>query len=76
MEIAKIFSNGKSQAVRLPKEYRFSGSEVYVQKVGDAVLLFPKDKVWEIFMEGLNSFSNDYLSKGRTRDEDRPREPL
>ena len=76
MEVAKIFANGKSQAVRLPKEYRFSGTEVYAQKVGDAVLLLPKDKIWETFMEGLNSFSSDYLAEGRTKDNDTPREPL
>ena len=43
METAKLFVNGKSQAVRLPKEYRFLGKEVGIKKVGDIVLLFPKD---------------------------------
>ena len=76
MEVAKIFANGKSQAVRLPKECRFSGNEVYAQKVGDAVLLIPKDKIWEVFMEGLNSFSSDYLSEGRAQNDDQPRESL
>ena len=76
MEIAKIFANGKSQAVRLPKECRFSGNEVYAQKMGDAVLLLPKDKVWETFMKGLDSFSSDYLAKGRAQNSDAPREPL
>lgn len=42
MQTAKIFMNGKSQAVRLPKEFRFEGDEVIVKKVGDAVMLFPK----------------------------------
>ena len=76
MEVAKIFANGKSQAVRLPKECRFSGNEVYAQKMGDAVLLLPKDKVWETFMEGLRGFSSDYLAEGRSQDIETPRESL
>ena len=76
MEIAKIFTNGKSQAVRLPKECRFSGSEVYAQKMGDTVLLLPKDKIWETFMEGLSGFTGDYLTDGRLQEIQEPRESL
>jgi len=52
METAKLFINDESQAVRLPKEYRFSGNEVGIKKVGEIVLLFPKDNVWENFING------------------------
>ena len=38
---AKVFKHGRSQAVRLPKEFRFEGSEVRVTKVGDRVILEP-----------------------------------
>ena len=65
METAKIFENGRSQAVRLPKEFRFVGDEVFVQKLGHAVMLYPKDAAWEIFVNGLNSFSEDFLADGR-----------
>lgn len=41
MQTAKLFANGKSQAVRLPKEFRFKGNEVVVKRLGNAVLLFP-----------------------------------
>ncbi len=41
MQTAKLFANGKSQAVRLPKEFRFEGNEVIVKRLGNAVLLFP-----------------------------------
>jgi antitoxin VapB len=41
MQTAKLFANGKSQAVRLPKEFRFEGNEVVVKRLGSAVLLFP-----------------------------------
>ena len=50
METAKLFMNGQSQAVRLPKEYRFSGDEVGIKKIGDLVLLFQKDSMWESFL--------------------------
>jgi antitoxin VapB len=49
MLTAKLFTNGKSQAVRLPKEYRFAGNEVGVARVGEMVVLYPKEKAWEIF---------------------------
>ena len=68
METAKLFENGKSQAVRLPKKCRFEGSEVFVRKVGSAVILFPKQQSWEIFLNGLNSFTDDIYSDGRAQE--------
>ncbi len=65
MEVAKIFENGRSQAVRLPKQFRFSGEEVFVQKLGGAVLLVPKESVWQTFLNSLNSFTDDFFEDGR-----------
>ena len=65
METAKLFQNGQSQAVRLPKECRFSDDEVYIKKIGHSVILFPKDRVWELFLQGLNGFTEDFLPNGR-----------
>ena len=59
METAKIFENGRSQAVRLPKKFRFNTDEVIVQQLGDAVILVPKESMWQTFMDGLNSFTDD-----------------
>ena len=73
---AKLFINGRSQAVRLPKDFRFSGEEVYVKKVGNAVMLYPKDEVWETFLNGLNSFSDDIFIDGREQGIQMPREIL
>ena len=53
METAKIFENGRSQAVRLPKKFRFNVEEVVVQQLGDAVILVPKEALWKTFVEGL-----------------------
>lgn len=54
METAKLFVNGRSQAVRLPKDYRFSGTEVYVKKMAGGVLLLPKDRsIWDVWEKNL-----------------------
>lgn len=65
MEVAKIFENGRSQAVRLPKKFRFSAEEVFVQKLGGAVLLVPKEAAWQTFLNSLNSFTDDFFEDGR-----------
>ena len=76
LKTARLFLNGRSQAVRLPKEYQFSGEDVYIQKVGEAVILFPVDKEWEVFMHGLNNFSDDFMSEGRAQEKDQKREKI
>lgn len=79
MQTAKLFVNGSSQAVRLPKEFRFMGNEVYAQKVGETVILVPKDKVWETFIEGIKGFTDDYfeaVESGRTDEIQSERETL
>ena len=65
MKTAKIFVNGSSQAVRLPKEYRFQGNEVGIKKIGNTVVLFPLEQAWDTFLEGLNSFTGDFFEEGR-----------
>jgi antitoxin VapB len=74
MNTAKLFMNGRSQAVRLPKDCQFSGSDVIVQKHGDAVILIPHDKAWETFLHGLNSFSDDFMQDGRDQGTDQERD--
>lgn len=67
---AKIFENGRSQAVRLPKEYRFDCDEVYINKIGDVVMLIPENKdEWKNLKEAIEMFSEDFM-------EDRYRELL
>ena len=56
MDTAKLFMTGRSQAVRLPKEYRFEGNEVLIKRVGDAVVLLPRTRSWDTLIEGLNRF--------------------
>lgn len=56
MDTAKLFSSGRSQAVRLPKTYRFEGSEVLVKHFGNGVLLLPIEAPWQVMREALDEF--------------------
>ena len=76
METAKIFENGRSQAVRLPKKYRFNSDEVYIQRLGEVVMLVPKEAAWQTFLNGLDSFTDDYLNDGREAEVSDLREKL
>lgn len=75
MESAKLFKNGRSQAVRLPKEFRFEGDEVYIKKLGDVVILSPKENPWGPMLESLDEFSYDFLEE-REQGERQVREDL
>jgi antitoxin VapB len=63
MNTAKIFQNGRSQAVRLPKEFQFDTDEVYVNKVGEMLILFPRDKGWEVLAQSLEHFTDDFMER-------------
>lgn len=76
MTIAKLFANGQSQAVRLPKECRFSGDEVLINKIGDIVLLMPKNNHWAGFLSSLNLFTADFMQDGRAQEASQERETL
>ena len=76
METAKVFENGRSQAIRLPKKFRFTGDEVVVQRLGHAVILVPKEEAWQTFMDGINSFTEDIFEDGRSQDVPTVREAL
>ena len=76
MQTAKLFANGGSQAVRLPKECRFEGTEVYVKRVGSVVMLFPTDDPWRPLVESLDEFTDDFMEGGRNQGTQEQREPL
>ena len=62
MEYTKVFTNGGSQAVRLPKSCRFEEREVMVNRNGDVVILMPKKDPWDSVVKGLSMFSDDFLA--------------
>ncbi len=63
MDTAKLFQNGKSQAVRLPKEYRFPGSKVYIKRMGNAVVLIPEQDSWQPLLDSLALFTDDFMAE-------------
>ena len=76
MMTAKVFENGRSQAVRLPKECRFNTDEVAVNKIGDIVLLMPKTNKWSSFMQAIDMFSEDFMDEERITGKEQEREEL
>jgi antitoxin VapB len=62
-QTAKLFMNGRSQAVRLPAEYRFEGNEVYITKEGDKVILSPKPTSWDDFFDNPVRTTPDFMAK-------------
>ena len=63
METAKLFQNGKSQAVRLPKEFRFKSDRVYLKRMGNAVILLPFSAPWQSLVDSLPLFSSDFMQE-------------
>ena len=75
MKVAKLFKNGQSQAVRLPKEFRFEGTQVFIKRVGNAVLLLPEQDSWQLLFDSLGLFSDDFM-ESRDQPEQQEREEL
>jgi antitoxin VapB len=63
MKTAKLFQNGKSQAVRLPKEFRFESDRVYIKRVGNTVVLLPYENFWDTLLDSLSLFSADFMNE-------------
>ena len=61
MDTAKLFQNGQSQAVRLPKAYRMKGKKVAIKRFGDAIILYPVGGEWALFDESLKHFTPDFM---------------
>ncbi len=62
MDTAKIFINGRSQAVRLPKAYRFEGKEVFIKRTAEGVLLIPMDdSIWDVWEKNLNKYEEPFV---------------
>jgi antitoxin VapB len=73
MIVAKVFQNGRSQAIRLPKEFRVDADEVYLKRTREGFLVIPRDP-WELFFEGAAELSDEFLSGGRAQPEAERRE--
>lgn len=67
MERAKLFQNGSSQAVRLPKEFRIPGKEVKIFRKGNQIILEPIEGTWDALFEALDEFPDDFMKDGRNQ---------
>lgn len=63
MKTAKLFKNGHSQAVRLPREFRFEGTSVFIHHLGSYVVLVPKHDPWKSMFEATKRFSDDFMAE-------------
>jgi antitoxin VapB len=66
MVVAKVFTTGRSQAIRLPKEFRVDTDEVYLKRTREGFLVIPRDP-WELFREGVAESSDDFFADGRVQ---------
>ncbi|QTR47889.1 antitoxin [Thiothrix litoralis] len=65
MQTAKIFQNGRSQAIRLPKAFRLSGTEVKISRDGNRIILEPLEQSWDDWLLAIEQFSDDFMAEGR-----------
>jgi len=63
MREAKLFRNGQSQAVRLPKEFRLPGTSAYIRKLGEVVVLVPKRRPWDSLEKACAKFTSDFMKR-------------
>jgi antitoxin VapB len=73
MIVAKVFQNGRSQAIRLPKEFRVETKEVYLKRTREGFLVIPRDP-WDLFFEGVAELSDGFFAAGRVQPEVERRE--
>jgi len=77
METARIFMNGRSQAVRLPRAYRFDTSEVYIKKFQTGVILIPKNKsLWDTWEQNIMKYETPFMDERNQPTNQQDREGL
>lgn len=64
IKIAKVFMSGRSQAVRIPLEYKFDEDELFVNRIGKTLMLTPKSALKESLIEGAALIPEDFMEEG------------
>jgi antitoxin VapB len=75
-KIAKLFQNGRSQAVRLPREFRFEGDEVRIRQMGEGVLLEPRITDVRQWFAELDGYKAALMKKGSRNQPQTPRREI
>jgi antitoxin VapB len=70
MQTAKLFTNGRSQAVRLPKEYRLDGTDVFITSLDGVIMLIPRKTPWAGFVASLQRFTGDFMEERKQPEPD------
>ncbi|MDK9693619.1 MAG: type II toxin-antitoxin system VapB family antitoxin [Sulfurimonas sp.] len=71
-QIAKVFQNGRSQAVRLPKEYRVDSDEVYIEKIGHSIMIIQKEKSkWDVMRNALEDLKDFQFERNQPSAQER-----
>lgn len=60
MITAKVFKSGNSQAIRLPKQFRLDSDEIAINRVGNVLVMIPKDDPWSLFSQGIKEIGDDF----------------
>lgn len=68
MAVARVFRTGRSQAIRLPKEFRVEADTVHLKRTDSGFLVITREP-WEIFFEGVEQLSDKFLSADRVQPE-------
>ncbi len=76
LHTTKPFMSGRSQAIRIPKEYQFNDTEVIINRVGDSLVITPKDSLQTTFFDGLSMLTEDFLADGRPEETENTRMDL
>ncbi|MBR0463673.1 MAG: AbrB/MazE/SpoVT family DNA-binding domain-containing protein [Clostridia bacterium] len=65
MHTTRPFMSGRSQAVRIPREYRLDDTELVVNRIGDSIVITPRASLKQAFFEGIAMLPDDFLADGR-----------
>ena len=65
MSMVRTFTTGRSQAIRIPKEYRLPDEDIFINQIGSTITLTPVSKLKDSFVKGLQLFTDDFMKDGR-----------
>ncbi len=71
----KLFMSGNSQAVRIPREFQLEGDEVEIQRRGNTLVIRPKKQTWQLLLDSLPLFTDDFMEEGRQQPPVQKRKP-
>ncbi len=65
MDVVSVINDNKGQSINIPDNYKFSTDELYINKIGNVIMLLPKNDQWAGVFMGMDLFSDDFMEDGR-----------